>query len=371
MPKGLKQENQSKDNDLNFHSELVALKRLIDEERKSFLSVGVSKDIINILAAMAKTEKTARLLITNYQLLFNANLIDDLTKLSNNYDNIKTYLSPFIELKIVQATFPHNINKMHAGAHSDIRQSIEELLDHSGFLIISVNEYYVQLMKEIGTNTLLFEAVSHDHVQQLPNKEAEFERLGFIIERGNNYQKVIEIDSGKPEKDISILIDHIKVIFKIYGLELTNYSIEKEFDLKDDLNLEGSRPSEIGKENVNQQKSVKMHGCFITIAVIVLLYTVIMLFSPSDTVVHDIVTNSSLDASVHQVEQFLKDNLNDPDSYEGISWSEVQILSESQEYKYYVRHKYRAKNSFGGYVIENQIFYLDANGNVVDVKDYE
>ena len=36
---------------------------------------------------------------------------------------------------------------------------------------------------------------------------------------------------------------------------------------------------------------------------------------------------------------------------------------------FYVRHKYRAKNGFGGYVVANQLFHLDFSGNVVDVKD--
>jgi len=44
-------------------------------------------------------------------------------------------------------------------------------------------------------------------------------------------------------------------------------------------------------------------------------------------------------------------------------------VSGNSYYKYWVRHKYRAKNSFGGYVIENKIFYLDEQGNVVGEKD--
>jgi hypothetical protein len=35
---------------------------------------------------------------------------------------------------------------------------------------------------------------------------------------------------------------------------------------------------------------------------------------------------------------------------------------------YVVRHKYRAKNSFGGYIIENQKFYLDFKGNVIGIE---
>jgi len=50
----------------------------------------------------------------------------------------------------------------------------------------------------------------------------------------------------------------------------------------------------------------------------------------------------------------------------------VIILSDPMILKddgYYVRHKYRAKNGFGGNVVSNQLFHLDFSGNVVDVKD--
>lgn len=77
------------------------------------------------------------------------------------------------------------------------------------------------------------------------------------------------------------------------------------------------------------------------------------------------VKNSGWDGSVKQVEDYLERTLRDPDSYESIEWSEVKEKSDG----YYVRHKYRAKNGFGGYVVTNQLFHLDFNGNVVDVKD--
>jgi DNA-directed RNA polymerase subunit RPC12/RpoP len=81
------------------------------------------------------------------------------------------------------------------------------------------------------------------------------------------------------------------------------------------------------------------------------------------------VQNSYLDASVSQVERYLKANLSDADSYESMEWSAVNEMSGNGEYKYWVRHKYRAKNSYGGYVIENKIFYLDSNGIVIGEKD--
>ena len=79
------------------------------------------------------------------------------------------------------------------------------------------------------------------------------------------------------------------------------------------------------------------------------------------------ITNSSYDGSVSQVKDYLRKNLKDPKSYEGIEWGK---LKEEQN-GYSVYHKYRAKNSFGGYVIEAQVFYLDFGGNVIRVQDVE
>lgn len=76
------------------------------------------------------------------------------------------------------------------------------------------------------------------------------------------------------------------------------------------------------------------------------------------------VENSSWDGSVRQVKQYIKSNLKDPNSYESIEWSSVQKQGEN----YVVRHKYRAKNSFGGYVIENKIFTLNSDGEIISVS---
>lgn len=77
------------------------------------------------------------------------------------------------------------------------------------------------------------------------------------------------------------------------------------------------------------------------------------------------VKNNKWNGGVKQVEDYLECTLRDPDSYESIEWSEVKQKDDG----YYVRHKYRAKNGFGGYVVTNQLFHLDFNGNIVDVKD--
>jgi len=79
------------------------------------------------------------------------------------------------------------------------------------------------------------------------------------------------------------------------------------------------------------------------------------------------IENSPWDASVYQVKVYLKKTLKDPKSYEGIEWSNV---IEEGDY-YFVRHKYRAKNSFGGYVIENCVFQLNDDGEVIGVEMIE
>ena len=77
------------------------------------------------------------------------------------------------------------------------------------------------------------------------------------------------------------------------------------------------------------------------------------------------VKNNKWNGGVKQVEDYLERTLPDPDSYESIEWSEVKEKADG----YYVRHKYRAKKGFGGYVVANQLFHLDFSGNIVDVKD--
>ena len=68
--------------------------------------------------------------------------------------------------------------------------------------------------------------------------------------------------------------------------------------------------------------------------------------------------NSSWDAAVAPVVSWLKSNLKDPKSLEFIEWSPVTKINLDGEYYWAVRVKYRAKNSFGGYVVEEIICYM-------------
>lgn len=79
----------------------------------------------------------------------------------------------------------------------------------------------------------------------------------------------------------------------------------------------------------------------------------------------EMVRNSGWDGSVLQVRQFLKESVKDPSSLEFIEWGPVRKTTDGS---FLVRAKYRAKNSFGGYVVENNVFRLSPSGEVVSVN---
>lgn len=79
-----------------------------------------------------------------------------------------------------------------------------------------------------------------------------------------------------------------------------------------------------------------------------------------------VVANSGWDGSVWQVERYLERNLKDPDSFEAIDWFPVVEGDRG----FLVRCRYRAKNSFGGFVIEDRLFQLDEAGNVIASADF-
>lgn len=118
-------------------------------------------------------------------------------------------------------------------------------------------------------------------------------------------------------------------------------------------------------------------GCGTLILLLILLLVIINIMSPDEETEkvskpREIVCNNPWDGSVYQVELYLEKNLKDPNSLDAIDWSLVQKTDvPGAPYKYIVRCKYRAKNSFGGYVIEDQAFYLDAQGEVIGVENMD
>ena len=75
----------------------------------------------------------------------------------------------------------------------------------------------------------------------------------------------------------------------------------------------------------------------------------------------EVVENSHWDGSVQQVKTWLEKHANDADSLQYVEWSPVQKDPNG----YLVRCKFRAKNASGAYVLNENVFRLDAKGNVL------
>mgnify|MGYP000887312634 CR=1 FL=1 len=128
--------------------------------------------------------------------------------------------------------------------------------------------------------------------------------------------------------------------------------------------LEEDMNEEIRK--TNKSSTIIGIGCFVIIVIFVIWIAssgYCSEGSSSSSYSSKTVKNSSWDGSVYQVKDWLRKNLKDPGSLEFIEWGKVVETSSG----YSVKVKYRAKNSSGGYVIEEKIFTLDHSGNVLNV----
>lgn len=82
----------------------------------------------------------------------------------------------------------------------------------------------------------------------------------------------------------------------------------------------------------------------------------------------EVVQNSPWDGSVVQVENYLRQTLNDPDSYQSVNWGKVMKRDDGG---FFVRHSFRAKNAFGALILQDYVFVLDSAGQIVSAKRVE
>lgn len=116
--------------------------------------------------------------------------------------------------------------------------------------------------------------------------------------------------------------------------------------------------------NIKEQQKKRGIGCLVIIAIFVALMIFANKNEPSNPT-HAVVENSQWDGSVRQVKDWLKGHVRDADSLEYIEWSPLLKNGDS----YMVRVKYRAKNGFGGYEVEERVFTLDQAGKVTHVSE--
>jgi uncharacterized membrane protein YvbJ len=126
--------------------------------------------------------------------------------------------------------------------------------------------------------------------------------------------------------------------------------------------------------NINNSQD-EVSGPIIAIAMVLITIICIVVYKVkknSDEVAanspkKDIVYNDDYDASVRQIKEYLNATLRDPSSVEYVNWSKVKHEGSD----YYVRCKFRAKNGFNGYNIENKVFFIDSTGKVFYTTDFD
>lgn len=247
----------------------------------------------------------------------------------------------------------------------DIKNLLNDLLKFGGFITIVQDEFYVQFLNE-KRNNIIFEAVSRTHLEKVGYKEAEFNGLGFTYQISGNFGKTIKVDEVNVDE---LLLEIQNVFLTIYKVQLTNYYIRFEIHYPSESS-KANNQTNLKKRNNSKSSNNYAYIIGIVVAIIIAYYASSNDSDRDNQSNREVVFNSNYDASVFQVEKYLKkEYLKDPDSYQGISWSSVQIDRNNSQYKYFVRHKFRAKNSFGGYVIEEMIFYLNSEGYVVSTTD--
>ena len=117
-------------------------------------------------------------------------------------------------------------------------------------------------------------------------------------------------------------------------------------------------------------KAIADKGCTIGCLLMIVIVVISLLVSPKNdhsSSKQGAVENSGWDDSVSQVKDWVTANVKDPDSLQFIEWSPV-IQQGNGELM--VRVKYRAKNSFGGYVVEHKLFFLSSSGRILRSKDF-
>ena len=192
-----------------------------------------------------------------------------------------------------------------------------------------------------------------------------------LISHEKNTEIVIMVDSdyiGLPGS-IKILSDFKTALLNNNIEYLKNTSKEPQPPTKQKTKISPIKSKIKNKKTVQSSKQepmtleseIKSNFVIIGIAIIFILF---LIFSYTDSSPKQEVKNSHWDGTVIQVELYVLHHINDRDSYHSLEWGKVMKINEDE---YRVRHKYRFQNDYGYIIVENQIFSLNKEGNVINV----
>ncbi len=91
-----------------YKEKLIELNSIIETQKKKMFGGGMNDEIRNLLSELATNKREGIHLLNSYKGLFKRDLIYDLTKLNSSYAAIRENVDFFVQLDIVNDTFPHD-----------------------------------------------------------------------------------------------------------------------------------------------------------------------------------------------------------------------------------------------------------------------
>ena len=179
-------------------------------------------------------------------------------------------------------------------------------------------------------------------------------------------------DYEKSISCVAVTCPYCSTLNAVYGRarEATCHGCGKSFSViyNDEPAAQQTQPQGQGGSLPSEGRQVsKKNLILVCVAAVIFFLAGILLCSDPGTSNDSATTNRYRSAVIVGVKSYLRETLKDPSSYQEMEWSQI---GENPNGQLYVRHKYRAKNGLGGYVVEEKIFYLDKEGNVIWAKDY-
>lgn len=100
---------------------------------------------------------------------------------------------------------------------STLNSLLSNLRQHGGLISLSIKDYYIQVEKDVKSNSIYIEAVSFNFLDILPKSIiSDFNSLGFSINDGNFYKWYLEDETPTILNDVEFIFENIyKINFEI------------------------------------------------------------------------------------------------------------------------------------------------------------
>ena len=158
----------------------------------------------------------------------------------------------------------------------DILHNLKKLVHREGYVIVSVDDYYVQFAGDGKDKSFLFEVVSKEFLKSVAKHHQAILDLGFTIQEGSNFHKIVQIEVDYVDKALADIVRQLQRIFKVYELDITNYKIESSFDQDNDVPTTNVNQEFLKNENLKRnpviRKSLKWVAIVVAIIFIAAIY---------------------------------------------------------------------------------------------------